>query len=116
MNYLGRTMHYLIRIVAVGIFVVIVLNVMHHFTGESAPVPTTTTAIVTPAPLPTATTPSAVTEDSAGWNCATQGNHICGPNSGHPAGCYHGGQLVIPWTNYTNPRLDPLWARLTAPC
>jgi len=58
----------------------------------------------------------AVQEDQAGWSCTTMGNHVCGPKSGAPAGCYSNGQLVIPWTNYTNPKADPLYGQLTAPC
>jgi hypothetical protein len=55
-------------------------------------------------------------EDNPGFDCRTQGNRICGPGTSFPAGCYSGGSLVIPWTNYLNPRLDPLWAQVESPC
>lgn len=60
-------------------------------------------------------------EDEAGWSCMTNGNRICGPGSGAPAGCYRDGELVIPWTRYDldqygNPSSDPLWAQLKSPC
>jgi predicted Fe-S protein YdhL (DUF1289 family) len=43
------------------------------------------------------------TEDTPGWNCATDGNHVCGPrNPEHlPAGCYDDATLVIPWAKMT---------------
>jgi predicted Fe-S protein YdhL (DUF1289 family) len=43
------------------------------------------------------------TEDTPGWNCATDGNHVCGPrNPEHlPAGCYDNATLVIPWAKMT---------------
>jgi hypothetical protein len=46
------------------------------------------------------------------------GDHICGPanSEGLPAGCYDSGTLVIPWSNYAEPRKDLLWARTTSPC
>lgn len=57
-------------------------------------------------------------EDSAGFNCATMGSHICGPTNteGLRAGCYDSGTLVILWSNYTDPTADPLYARSTSPC
>lgn len=64
-------------------------------------------------PLPSATAPA---EDSAGFDCAINGNHVCGPGSQHKAGCYRDGVLVIPWTNFEHPRLDPLWAKREPPC
>jgi hypothetical protein len=48
-------------------------------------------------------------EDEAGFNCATQGNHICGPGGEAPAGLYRDGQLIQPWTNYDNVEADPLY-------
>lgn len=38
-------------------------------------------------------------EDDPGWNCATMGDHICGPGNSEdlPAGCYDNATLVIPW-------------------
>jgi hypothetical protein len=64
------------------------------------------------------TVTQAPTEDSAGWNCATMGNHICGPTNPEsvPAGCYEDledeGTLVVAWTRYDRPQADPLWAQL----
>lgn len=55
-------------------------------------------------------------EDSPQFSCMTNGNRICGPGSGSPAGCYHGGVLVIPWSNYTHPEADQLYGQFTAPC
>jgi hypothetical protein len=57
-------------------------------------------------------------EDKAGWACAKWGNQICGPDnsSGAAAGCYVQGKLVIPWTRYDNPELDPLYRQLHNPC
>lgn len=64
-----------------------------------------------------------VQEDSAGWNCARNGNRVCGPGNpeGAKPGCYRGGVLVVPWTHferdqYGNPSSDPLWARIETPC
>lgn len=68
------------------------------------------------ATLPEATTPAAATEDDPGWDCRTRGNHVCGPGSNHAAGCYSGGVLIVAWTNYTDPKLDPLWAQYNPPC
>ena len=45
-------------------------------------------------------TPSVVTEDSDGWNCATMGNRVCGPTNvdGIDAGCYNDNEeMVAPW-------------------
>jgi hypothetical protein len=49
-------------------------------------------------------------EDEAGFDCATQGNHICGPGDKSPAGAglYRDGQLIQPWTNYEDIEADPL--------
>ena len=56
-------------------------------------------------------------EDEAGFDCRTQGNRVCGPDgSQFPAGCYRGGVRVIAWSNYSNPRLDPLWGQVKSPC
>lgn len=87
------------------------------YAGESTPLPQATK---TPSPaktLPKATT-KAKTEDSPGWDCRTQGNHICGPHApgGHEAGCYRDGVRVIAWSNYRSPRKDPLWAQMKSPC
>jgi hypothetical protein len=54
---------------------------------------------IAPAPL----------EDEPGFNCATQGNHICGPKGDAPAGLYRDGELIVPWTNYSDPQSDPLY-------
>lgn len=64
----------------------------------------------TPAPAPQAQpvitykwgqakAPAKLQEDDPGWNCATMGNHVCGPgNTEHlPAGCYDDAMLVLPW-------------------
>jgi hypothetical protein len=48
-------------------------------------------------------------EDEPGFNCATQGNHICGPKGDAPAGLYRDGELIVPWTNYSDPQSDPLY-------
>lgn len=93
--------------------VIIALRIMNPGVTEEPPIQLPQTTVTQP--LPTATH-VAVTEDDPGWNCTTQGNRICGPGSGHPAGCYSGGVLVIPWTNYTSPRSDPLWAQVKSPC
>lgn len=61
-------------------------------------------------------TPKPPVEGEPGFDCRTQGNRICGPGSNFPAGCYNDGVRVIPWTNYTDPKLDPLWAKLQSPC
>lgn len=55
-------------------------------------------------------------EDDPGFDCRTQGNRICGPGAGFPAGCYRDGVIVIPWTNYTDPKSDPLYGQFTSPC
>jgi len=57
-----------------------------------------------------------VQEDSPSWSCQTMGNRVCGPGGAAPAGCYSGGALVIPWSNYADPKSDPLYGQLTAPC
>lgn len=72
--------------------------------------------VTVPEPSPKLAPTPALAEDDPGWDCRTRGNHVCGPDSDHPAGCYRDGSLVVAWRNYDNPRLDPLWARLTAPC
>jgi hypothetical protein len=69
----------------------------------------------TPKPLPVATSHSPA-EDDADWDCARNGNRICGPKSGHPAGCYRDGVLIIPWTNYADPKSDPLYGQMESPC
>jgi len=50
-------------------------------------------------------------EDDPTWGCAVNGNHICGPNNGNQmiAGCYENGKLIIPWTNFDNPKDDKLY-------
>lgn len=70
-----------------------------------------------PAAAPVAV-PGRVTEDSAAWSCTRNGNHVCGPGNpqGAPAGCYRAGQLVIPWSNYANPKADQLYAQQRPPC
>lgn len=80
--------------------------------------PTLPTATVTETiTVPATTAPERITEDSGKWDCRTRGNRVCGPTkSGPKAGCYRGGVLVIPWTNYTNPKLDPLWGQVISPC
>lgn len=61
---------------------------------------------------------SSVEEDSSGWSCAVNGNRVCGPGNpeGAPAGCYVDDSLVVPWTEYSDPHADRLWAQLEAPC
>jgi hypothetical protein len=93
------------------------------YAGESTPLPQATKSVspkVAPKTLPKATkkAPKATTEDSPGWDCRTQGNHICGPNApgGHAAGCYRAGVRVIAWSNYSTPRKDPLWGQVHSPC
>jgi ABC-type dipeptide/oligopeptide/nickel transport system permease subunit len=63
-------------------------------------------------PAPVAQTSIAATapqEDEPGWDCATMGNHICGPEGNAPAGLYRDGVLIQPWMNYDQPELDPLY-------
>lgn len=102
-----------IGLMGAGIITLLALN---HGHDPSEPLPETTVTQTVPVPLPEATTVPAIAEDDPKWKCQTQGNHICGPGSGAPAGCYSGGVLVIPWTNYTDPHADPLWAQLNPPC
>jgi hypothetical protein len=54
-------------------------------------------------------TAGAPLEDEPGFNCATQGNHICGPKGDAPAGLYRDGELIVPWTNYEHPEQDELY-------
>lgn len=63
-----------------------------------------TAAIGVPLAGPTIAIASAqpvLQEDDPGWNCATSGDRICGPNGddlGHAAGCYNdAAALVAPW-------------------
>jgi hypothetical protein len=60
-------------------------------------------------------------EDEPTFSCQVHGNRICGPNSVVEAGCYRGGELVIPWTRYDldeygKPSNDPLWGQVDSPC
>jgi DNA uptake protein ComE-like DNA-binding protein len=59
-----------------------------------------------------------VHEGDPGFNCATMGNHICGPDNteGIPAGCYDHGTLVVAWERYDDPTQDTLYGQLTSPC
>lgn len=62
-----------------------------HPAGDARPV-----TYVTPPPA------QEPTEDSAGFDCRTHGNGVCGEDSGHPAGCYvrtgkRAGTLLTPW-------------------
>lgn len=46
---------------------------------------------------------TSITEDSPGWSCVDDGNHVCGPGNseGKPAGCYDaGGVMVEAWPCY----------------
>jgi DNA uptake protein ComE-like DNA-binding protein len=69
-------------------------------------------------PATVAAAPAAAQEDEAGFNCATMGNHICGPDNreGIPAGCYDHGTLVVAWERYDDPTQDTLYGQLTSPC
>jgi hypothetical protein len=61
-------------------------------------VPEQTTAVVTKAY--TGPTPPVITEDTPGFDCRYNGNHICGPgNSNHvKAGLYNrNGKLALTW-------------------
>lgn len=87
--------------------------------GELLPAPTTSATTSTTA----GSTNTSIQEDEAGWNCARNGNRICGPGNSEGAtpGCYRDGHLVISWTRfeldqYGNPSNDPLWGQLEAPC
>lgn len=54
-------------------------------------------ALASPEPASSVAVPN---EDEPGWNCAIQGNRMCGPgnSSGLQPGCYNDlGQLVAPW-------------------
>jgi DNA uptake protein ComE-like DNA-binding protein len=59
-----------------------------------------------------------VHEGDQGFNCATMGNHVCGPDNGEgiPAGCYDQGTLVVAWERYDDPAQDTLYGQLTSPC
>jgi hypothetical protein len=100
-------------------------------TAPPLPRATTTTTIKVPGAtktryLPQATktitkkvpsvTKSHPAEDDPGFDCRTQGNRICGPGLAIPAGCYRNGVRVIAWTNYSDPRKDPLWGKVISPC
>lgn len=67
---------------------------------------------------PAITAAAPVHEGDQGWNCATMGNHICGPDNreGIPAGCYDQGALVVAWERYDDPSQDTLYGQLTSPC
>lgn len=72
---------------------------------------------------PTPNTPATVAaapvhEEDPGFNCATMGNHVCGPDNreGIPAGCYDQGTLVVAWERYDDPAQDTLYGQLTSPC
>lgn len=70
------------------------------------------------APAVSVVAPTAVQEDAPGFNCATMGNHVCGPDNseGVAAGCYDDGALVVPWSRYDDPSQDTLYGQLTSPC
>jgi DNA uptake protein ComE-like DNA-binding protein len=61
---------------------------------------------------------AAAHEGDQGFNCATMGNHVCGPDNGEgiPAGCYDQGTLVVAWERYDDPAQDTLYGQLTSPC
>lgn len=90
------------------------------YAGEPTPLPkaTKTPSPAKTLPKSTKSVPKAITEDDPGFDCRTQGNHICGPHApgGHEAGCYRGGHLIIAWSNYSSPRKDPLWGQVHSPC
>ncbi len=58
---------------------------------------------------PSAKADPAITEDSPNWNCATQGNHICGPSNpdGLAPGLYRDGALVKRWPTVTTCTTPP---------
>lgn len=101
------------------ITLIVVLGFLLSGCGEKVaakPLPraTTPTATIAPPRTPWSTPPPK--EDEAGFDCRSQGNRICGPGSGHDAGCYNNGVRVIAWSNYRNPKKDFLWGRATSPC
>lgn len=53
-------------------------------------------------------------EGDPSWNCATMGNHLCGPKNGEKlkAGCYDNAVLVIPWAKLSKAQKHSL----TSPC
>jgi DNA uptake protein ComE-like DNA-binding protein len=75
-----------------------------------------TTDTATAEPVITAAAP--VHEGDPSFNCATMGNHVCGPDNGEgiPAGCYDQGTLVVAWERYDDPAQDTLYGQLTSPC
>jgi DNA uptake protein ComE-like DNA-binding protein len=76
-----------------------------------------TTDTATPAE-PAIVAAAPVHEGDPGFNCATMGNHVCGPDNteGIPAGCYDQGTLVVAWERYDDPAQDTLYGQLTSPC
>lgn len=108
-TFIRKTLVYLAQIVLaiVGLFVLFHVLPTGH---DTYPLPT---APIT-ATMPEATTPPI--EGEPGFDCRINGNHVCGPGSGQPAGCYVNGVMSVPWTNYTDPKLDPLWAQYNPPC
>ena len=58
------------------------------------------------APAWMATPAWAQVEDAPSWDCRTDGNQVCGPDSGHVAGQYVEGQL-IPWPH----EVVPAWCK-----
>jgi DNA uptake protein ComE-like DNA-binding protein len=80
-----------------------------HLATVDEPTTPNTPAIVAAAP---------VHEGDPGFNCATMGNHVCGPGNreGIPAGCYDQGTLVVAWERYDDPTQDTLYGQLASPC
>jgi DNA uptake protein ComE-like DNA-binding protein len=87
----------------------VVAGVLFQFSGASeAPAPKFSDQVVQVVPA----RPAEVHDDDPNFNCATAGNHVCGPGNteGLAAGCYDDGTLVVPWSQLDDPQAD------TSPC
>lgn len=96
----------------------IVVAVAAAATLLNAPTPAAPAADAVTTAAVTASTAAHAQEGEAGFNCATNGTHICGPDNpeGVAAGCYDNGALVVPWTRYDDPHADTLYGQLASPC
>jgi DNA uptake protein ComE-like DNA-binding protein len=87
----------------------VVAGVLFQFSGTSeAPAPKFSDQVVQVVPA----RPAVVHDDDPNFNCATAGNHVCGPDNaaGLAAGCYDDGTLVVPSSQVDDPQAD------TSPC